>query len=199
MDTAIAIAVPFAAGAITFITVMGLVTLWRSVSERLAVFKLKRTIRRKAADLGSGNLASPMVISGADHNYTPVGEEKLLRVHELVCRIRWKPAGNQANGSASSSGSDATGIMARFRGRKVSGGRQATEAETGRLLVTNEALVFEGRSGKERWTWGELAEVEISRHGYAIHLVDGMPIRLDWKKSDPETCAVIGLMLRRAT
>ncbi len=199
MDTVIAIAIPFAVGAIAFITVLAFVTLWRRASERLPLFKLKHKIRRKAADLGSGNSASLTVINAADHNYRPASEEKLLRIHEQVFRIRLKPAGNRANGSTSTSGSDVKGIKARFRNRNVSRGRQVMDRETGRLLVTNEALVFEGMGGKERWTWAQLADVEISRYGYAIDLRDGTPIRLDWNKSDPETCAVIGLMLRRTT
>lgn len=65
----------------------------------------------------------------------------------------------------------------------------------GRLLITDNALVFEGDTRNDRWTWAQIANVEILLDGYAVARRKGSPILFGARQQDPRTCAVMTLML----
>ena len=109
----------------------------------------------------------------------------------------WKSTGRYSFGGASVSVPVAKGIRVRVGGGSVAREKAFQVTDRGRLLVTDKALAFEGRKRNERWTWGQLADIEIYRNGYAIHRRRGKPVTFKWSNAKPNVCAVIDLMLRR--
>ena len=141
--------------------------------------------------------ASFPVLDAADHGYRLVAGEKLLRVHEGLSRMEWKSTGRYSYGGASVSVPIAKGMRVRVGGGNIARERAFQATNQGRLLVTSKALAFEGRERNERWTWSQVADVEICKNGYVVHRRRGKPVTFTWGKAKPDVCAVIDMMLRR--
>ena len=118
-------------------------------------------------------------------------------LHDGLSRREWKSTGSYSYGGASVSVPIAKGMRVRVGGGSVAREKAFQVTDRGRLLVTDKAVAFEGRERNERWTWGQVADIEIYKNGYAIHRRRGKPVTFTWSHAKPKVCAVIDLMLRR--
>lgn len=181
-------------GVLVIVIWVGL-ALVRRKSRRVKAERLQSSIDHAIDQLTDGNSASFEALDAVEYGYRPVSGETLLQVHNGLRRMEMKSTGRYSHSGTSVSVPITKGVRIRVGGGSVARGKSYQEIDTGRLLVTDKALVFEGRTRNDRWTWGQIADVDICRDGYAIHRRRGKPVELLWSQAEPMVCAVIDILL----
>lgn len=170
---------------------------WDHMLNWLKRHTLQDQIDRELRTLTRGDRASLPVLDSFKYSYRAVRGERLICVHDDVIRIECRSTGRYGYTGASLSVPVGGGVRIRVGTGQIAARRNWHEVAQGRLLVTDKALAFESGSQNQRWTWNQIANVEICTDGYAIFRRHGKPVLLVWRESRPRVCAIIDLLLRR--
>jgi len=145
---------------------------------------------------GEGRASLP-IIDASTEGYRPVGKENLCAVQYGATRMEMKSTGRYRTNGASISIPIVKGVRYRVGSGTIRGEKTWQATDTGRLLVTDKAIVFEGDAKNERITWGQVADVELLKDGFSIAKRSGPPRTYAVDEPSPKFAAVIELMLAR--
>lgn len=136
-------------------------------------------------------------LDSLDYGYRPVAKENLIAVQDNASRYELKSSGTYRTSGTSVSIPIAKGIRYRVGSGRIRSEKTWQTTATGRLLITDKAVVFESPQKNERITWGQIADVELMVDGYQIAKRSGPPRTFVVDSPDPKFAAVLELMLRR--
>ncbi len=136
-------------------------------------------------------------LSAFDYGYRPVAKESLIAVQDNASRLELKSSGTYRASSASVSMPIVKGVRYRVGSSRIIAEKSLQVTASGRLLITDKAVVFESPQSNERITWGQIASVELMIDGYKIAKRTGPPRTFVVNSPDPKFAAVLELMLMR--
>lgn len=170
----------------------------RKSEERDMRADLNRRIDQCRRDLiRDNNTASMKPLDPLGYNYRVVGKESLLAVEDSVDKLEWKSTGKRSASGMSFSVPIAKGIRYRVSTRSTRSEKDLVPTDSGRLVLTDKAASFEGRSKNERITWSQISDAQVLLDGYEIRKRNG-PSRLFRSKSvNPQFAAILELLLVR--
>ncbi|MCV9965112.1 hypothetical protein OIU34_24835 [Pararhizobium sp. BT-229] len=132
-----------------------------------------------------------------DYRYRPVGKENLIAIQENASAFELKSSGNYRTSGASISIPIVKGVRYRVGAGRIASEKSWQVTATGRLLITDKAVVFESPEKNDRITWGQIADVELMVDGFRIAKRTGSPKTFVVNSPDPKFAAVLELMLMR--
>jgi hypothetical protein len=135
--------------------------------------------------LNSSNVASIDTLDPVYFSYRPVQGEKLLAVEQSVSRYELKSTGRYAGGAFSLSVPIVKGLRYRAVVGRTASQKQYQITDTGRLVLTDKAVAFEGSEKNERIPWTQIADIEFLLDGYRISKRTGPPRMFSVASPDP--------------
>ncbi|MDW9479006.1 hypothetical protein GOB57_10000 [Sinorhizobium meliloti] len=132
-----------------------------------------------------------------DHGYRPVANENLIAVQENASLMELKSSGSYRAAGTTISIPIVKGVRYRVGSGRITSEKSWQVTATGRLLVTDKAVVFESPQKNERMTWGQIADAELMLDGFRIAKRTGSPRTFVVDSPDPRFAAVLELMLMR--
>ena len=151
----------------------------------------------KQSLMTSSETASMPVLSAAEYRYRPVAKESLLAVQDGATRMEMKSTGRYKTGGTSVSIPIVKGVRYRVGSGSIRTEKSWQATASGRLIVTDRAVVFEGGEKNERITWTQVADAELLVDGFRISKRSGPPRTYRVASPDPKFAAVVELMLSR--
>lgn len=137
------------------------------------------------------------ILSASDHQYRLVGKENLVGVLDSVSKVEMKASGRVGAEGFTVSIPIMKGIRYRkFHGR-VSSEKKPLITDTGRLIITDRAISFEGSQRNERITWTQIAKIDFLQDSITVSKRQGAPRRFDMDFPDPKFTAVLMVLYRR--
>lgn len=168
----------------------------KSVALKLTNYRASITEEKAKMMTGQGRASLP-VLDAVSEGYRPVGGEKLLAVQSGASRMEMKSTGRYKTGGTSISIPIMKGVRYRVGSGSIRTERKWQATDSGRLLVTDKAVVFEGGMKNERITWNQIANIELFRDGFSIAKRSGSPRIYSVGSPDSKFAAVVELMLSR--
>lgn len=180
------------------IAVVGIVGFLNSRKKRREAEQYNAAIEReRQALLNDSDTVLSTPLDPASYGYRPVGRENLLAVEEDTARMELKSSGTYRTRGSSVSIPIVKGVRYRVGSGSVRTEKSWQVTATGRLLVTDKAVVFESPEKNERMTWGQIADIELLIDGYRIAKRTGPPRTFVVDPPDPRFAAIVELMLTR--
>jgi hypothetical protein len=169
----------------------------REATERAERYNASINYERQAL-LSAPDRMSLKPLDPVNYGYRPVAKENLIAVQNNASRYELKSSGNYRTSGTSISIPIAKGIRYRVGSGRIRSEKTWQITATGRLVITDKAVVFESPQKNERITWGQIADVELMLDGYQIAKRSGPPRTFVVETPDPKFAAVLELMLMRA-
>ncbi len=184
---------------VVIVVAMGLfVRQMQARNRRKALQSLKERIGSSREALLSGsNTASLPLLDASDFGYRPVFQEKLIAVQDDVTQMEFRGTGHQRTGGASVSIPMGKEVLYTVSSGSIRSQKDWHPLASGRLLITDKAIVFEGDAGNERITWGKVAEIETRPDGYEVSTRGDPPRTYRVSRLDLKFAAILELILIR--
>ena len=136
------------------------------------------------------------ILTPSEWGYRPVGRERLIAVLDNVKRLEMKGTGRVASHGLSVSIPIVKGVRYRIGSARIAAEKRMHVTDTGRMIVTDKAVSFEGKARNERMTWTQIANVELRRDGVVIAKRTGSPRTFEFAREEPEVAAILLLLER---
>ena len=176
-----------------------LALIWSKIAGESKQFKAHNKQLQKAIGAlktGEGT-ASLSTMDAAEHEYRLVGNEKLMAIQNDATRMETKSTGQYSMSGSSISIPIVKGIRYRVGGGNITRNKEFMATAKGRLLITDKAVVFESDEKNERYTWGQISDIEILLDGFTIQKRRGLAHTYSVENFNYEFAAIADLLLQR--
>lgn len=153
-------------------------------------------VARQSMVVGENRVSLP-VLEASSIGYRPVGKEVVVNVQNDAVRMENKSTGRYSTNGASVSIPVVKGVRFRVGAGSIRGEKSWQATDTGRLILTDKAIVFEGSAKNERITWGQVSDVELLSDGFKVSKRTGPPRFYVTTRPDPQFAAALEFLLAR--
>jgi len=159
-------------------------------------YKTELVAAREKFFVEEGKVSFP-VIDPNDYSYRPVAKESLLAVHDDINRLEMKSTGRYTTSGMSVSVPLTKGVRFRLGNGSIRTQKALQITASGRLLITDKAIIYESSEKNERIPWGQISDIELLFDGYKIFKRSGLPKMFSFSKTNANFAAIMDFMLRR--